>query len=100
MNPFKNLKTVLLTVLVMLVAVPIGAFCLGRYTFPVQEASHCDASTVDCKLEESRAIEGCESTAVMLESELRKTSHDLNSCMRHYIDLAKHAEKCQEASTK
>jgi hypothetical protein len=47
-----------------------GGILVGRYELPAQGCS----IEVDCMLEESKAIEGCEYTASFLEQELRQCS--------------------------
>lgn len=61
-------------------------FCMGRYLFPT---GVCTAD--ECKLEESRAIEGCEAAGFTAMKDARRDRRRLIYCHKEKIQWQKRA---------
>lgn len=65
---------------------------VGRYWLP-NVPEYCEPPSVDCVLEESKAIEGCEHAAAQMEQGWRRVTQELESCEYHF-------DSCREETTK
>lgn len=73
---FKSFVSALLSVAIIVCSVMLG------YSFGVK-----NQEVVDCKLEESKAIEGCEIAAMQMRHEAYTWRHRAENCQYHMQEL-------------
>jgi len=80
---------------VWLIIAPVGSFFLGRYVFPEVPPP----PVIDCNLEESRAIEGCELAASQMEQGLRNCDRGYEQYKEAYQDCNVEVTLWEERAT-